>query len=345
MTSAHLLKDLFRNYKRRDEDGFYAIAMQIIAEEKRRNHNVLAKELQSIIDNGIGRSVDSPRVFGPGFDRLPKDKERGTTLLEILSSDKNLSDIILDDTARNQVDIVLEEFRSGALLQTYGLRPRRRLLCVGPPGCGKTLCAEVIAGELGLPLLYTRFDAVISSYLGETAANLRKVFDFAAGATWVVFFDEFDAIGKSRDDLEEHGELKRVVNTFLQLLDNFRSDSLVIAATNHDFLLDKALWRRFDDIIYFGLPSASQIHALMHIKLRGFRHQRVNLEHFIPDMTEWSHSDVERVCMEAVKIAVIAGKDELDDVIFNEAMHRQAHRSQLIRAAHRKEGIGDARRR
>ena len=194
-------------------------------------------------------------------------------------------------------------------------------------------------------MLYTRFDAVISSYLGETAANLRKVFDFAAGTTWVVFFDEFDAIGKSRDDLEEHGELKRLINTFLQLLDSFRSDSLIIAATNHDFLLDKALWRRFDDIIYFGLPSASQISALVQIKLRGFRHQRVNLEGFIQEMIGWSHADVERVCIEAVKIAVLAGKDELDDPIFTEAMDRQAHRSKLIGTANRTEGPGDARRR
>ena len=201
------------------------------------------------------------------FEGLPRDRARGSDLVEIRSPDHYLGDILLQQDVEEQVRRVLKEYRASALLQTHGLQPQRKLLFCGPPGCGKTLCAEVLADELGLPLVYTRFDAIISSYLGETAANLRQVFDFCSRGSWIVLFDEFDAIGKSRDDVTEHGELKRVVNTFLQLMDSFQSESILIAATNHEGLLDNALWRRFDDVLYFDKPATSQISGLMALKL------------------------------------------------------------------------------
>src|SRR5690606_1481885 len=186
--------------KQRDDEAFRITAMQIIAEEQQKNHHVLARDLQRILENGSARTLNSAglREFGS----LPRDRERGTLLLEIRSPDRYMTDIVLSDDLKNQIDIILDEYRARDILRTYGLQPRSKLLFCGPPGCGKTLCAEVLASELGLPLLYTRFDAVISSYLGETASNLRKVFDYASRGTWVVFFDEFDAIGKSRDNLE-----------------------------------------------------------------------------------------------------------------------------------------------
>jgi len=162
-------------------------------------------------------------------------------------------------------------WRSTEIICTlHGFQPATKLLFCGPPGCGKTLCAEIIASELGLPLLYTRFDAIVSSYLGETAANLRKVFEYASSSRWVVLFDEFDAIGKARDDAAEHGELKRVINSFLQLLDGFTAPSILIAATNHEQLLDPALWRRFDEILVFPRPSVHEIRSLLGMKLKKF---------------------------------------------------------------------------
>jgi len=156
------------------------------------------------------------------------------------------------------------------------------------------------------------------------------VFDYAKRGNWVVFFDEFDAIGKSRDDTGEHGELKRVVNTFLQLLDGFNSESLFIAATNHEGLLDQALWRRFDDILYFDKPTGEQIYKLLQLKLRGFRHKKVDLAHFVPKITGWSYADIERVCFEAIKISILAGKKEIDNYIFQRALERQSHRASLV---------------
>ncbi len=167
---------------------------------------------------------------------------------------RRLTDLVLDEATRKTLERIVDENRKADLLKTYGSRPANRILFCGPPGCGKTVSAEAIAAELYLPLALVRFDAVVSSYLGETAANLRKVFDFARSRPMVVLFDEFDAIGKDRASLEEHGEIKRVVNSFLQILDGFRSDTVAIAATNHQGLLDPALWRRFDEIVFFDMP-------------------------------------------------------------------------------------------
>ena len=264
------------------------------------------------------------------MEQLPHDRERGTSLVEIKTPQRFLDELIISPELREQIDIVLAEYRSIQVLHSNNLKARQKLLLAGPPGCGKTLCSEVIASELGLPLIYTRFDAVISSYLGETAANLRKVFEYAQNGTWVVFFDEFDAIGKSREDVEDHGELKRVVNTFLQLLDNFVSDSIFIAATNHERLLDKALWRRFDDILFFDRPSNEQIHQLIEIKLLSVRHRGLNTSYFVNLMAGWSHADVERVCLEAMKIGVLQRETIITDAIFASAYERQRRRLEIV---------------
>jgi SpoVK/Ycf46/Vps4 family AAA+-type ATPase len=333
MASGELLKKLFKSYKQRDGEGFYAAAMQIVAEEQDKNHNLLARELRGILENGSGRPANGTGLRS--WESLPRDRERGSNLLEVRSSERYLADIVLRPEVAEQVRTVLSEYRATSLLSTHGLQPRRRLLFCGPPGCGKTLCAEVMAGELGLPLVYTRFDAVISSFLGETSANLRQVFEFSSRGNWVVFFDEFDAIGKSRDDITEHGELKRVVNTFLQLLDSFHADSILIAATNHEGLLDNALWRRFDDIIYFDLPPETQIPDLIQMKLRGFHHTTLNPEAWVQQLSGWSHADIERVCLESMKMALLSGRSIIDDDLFQQAVERQVLRIKAIKGTQR----------
>lgn len=328
MASGDLLKRLFTSYRRGDSKEFYIAAQELIAEEEQRNHHILARDLQKILENGNGRPVSSIRRFD--LDQLPQDRERGTTLLEIRTPQRYLDELIISPELHDQIDVMLNEYRAIQVLQANNLRARQKLLLAGPPGCGKTLCAEVIASELGLPLIYTRFDAVISSYLGETAANLRKVFQYAQRGTWVVFFDEFDAIGKSREDVEDHGELKRVVNTFLQLMDNFVSDSIFIAATNHERLLDRALWRRFDDILFFDRPTADQIRKLIDIKLSSVRHRELNIENFVNLMVGWSHADVERVCFEAMKIGLLLRHTVINDEIFMLAYDRQRRRLEIV---------------
>jgi SpoVK/Ycf46/Vps4 family AAA+-type ATPase len=329
MASGDLLKRLFASYRRGDSKEFFLVAREVIADEEQRNHHVLAQDLQKILENGTNRPVSSIQRFD--LDQLPQDRERGTTLLDIRTPQRFLDELIVSPELHDQIDIVLNEYRSLQVLQANNLKARQKLLLAGPPGCGKTLCAEVIASELGLPLIYTRFDAVISSYLGETAANLRKVFDYAKRGTFVVFFDEFDAIGKSREDVEDHGELKRVVNTFLQLLDNFVSESIFIAATNHERLLDRALWRRFDDILFFDRPTADQIRSLIDIKLGSVRHRELNIDKFVKLMVDWSHADVERVCLEAMKIGVLSRQTIITDELFMAACDRQRRRLDIVK--------------
>ena len=229
-------------------------------------------------------------------------------LLTLREPARRLEDVVLSPQNRSLVCNILREHNREEVLKAHGLRPSDRLLFCGPPGCGKTLTAEVIAGELGRPLAIVRTDSVVSSFLGETAANLRKVFDFISASPVVALFDEFDALGKEREDASEHGELRRVVNAVLQMLDAYNGRSLIIAATNHERLLDSAIWRRFDEVLLLKPPTPAQLCRLFSIKLRGVRHDLdINeLAH-----RDWfkgaTHADVERVVRRAVKEMVLQG--------------------------------------
>jgi len=330
MTRGDLIRKLFKSYKMHDDEEFEKAALQIIAEEQSKNNHLLAKSLIQILEgsNGINYSLESnARSFN-----LPKDKERHTTLVEIRNPDRIFSDIILDKNHTKTVEKILAEYRSSAILETHGLEPTNKILFCGPPGCGKTLCAEIISKELGLPMLYSRFDSIVSSYLGETAANLRKIFDFASTGRWVLMFDEFDAIGKARDDHNEHGELKRVVNSFLQMLDNFKSASLIIAATNHEQLLDPALWRRFHEIVYFPKPSSEQLKKTIALKFRNFPYS-FDANEAIPKLKDMSYADIERISFDSIKTAIIENKEEVDSQLFKKAIDSHKVRLDIAKAA------------
>jgi SpoVK/Ycf46/Vps4 family AAA+-type ATPase len=325
MARGELLRKLFASHVRHDDFDFRAVALQIIAEEQQRHNHALAKDLLNMLDNSTPKKHPGLTVA----EALPKSKERQTLLVDVRPPSRTISDIILNEQTREQLARILEEYRKSELLRLHGLRPKNKLLFCGPPGCGKTLCAEVIASEMQLSLLYTRFDGIISSYLGETAANLRQVFDYARSGTWVVLFDEFDAIGKNRGDVTEHGELKRVVNSFLQLLDGFDGNSFIIAATNHEKLLDKALWRRFDEILFFERPDLNDIQKMLALKLKNFPHQNLNYSQLARKLRGVSHADIEWVCLEAVKAAILRDRDAVTQDLLEESMARQRDRGRL----------------
>jgi SpoVK/Ycf46/Vps4 family AAA+-type ATPase len=253
------------------------------------------------------------------FGALPRDHDRDAALVDVRHPERTRDDIVLAAELSQRLDRVAAEYRAQDALAKHGLVPKTRLLFVGPPGCGKTLCAEILAGDLGLPLLYARFDGIISSFLGETANNLRRVFNYAEQHVSVLFFDEFDALGKRRDDPHEVGELKRVVGSFLQILDSFPRDHIVVAATNHEGLLDEALWRRFDEILYFGKPSDEQLERLLTLRLRAVRKRQIDLQALVKEMSGFTFADAERVCFEATKAMILAGGSELtQDVLLTE---------------------------
>ncbi len=325
MARGELLRKLFASYSSRDDHDFRGAALQIIAEEQQKQNHTLARELLDMLDNPP--ATETLPKLPP--DVLPRDKERQALLVDVRQPIRALSDILLTEKSRTQLQRVLVEYRKTELLRVHGMRPKTKLLFCGPPGCGKSLCAEVIASELHLPLLYTRFDAIISSYLGETSANLRKVFDYARTGTWVVLFDEFDAIGKSRSDPTEHGELKRVVNSYLQLLDGFEGSSFIIAATNHERLLDKALWRRFDEILFFSRPDAADIRTILAMKLKNFPQTNINIGAAARKLPGLSHADIEWVCLDAVKSAIIQDREALTQDLLDQAIARHRERIEI----------------
>lgn len=332
MARGELLRKLFLSQRRRNDEEFRAVALEVIAEEEKKKNHRLAKDLLRILENGAPSVTDRPATPG-NMNQLPKDRERQTCLVDIRQPDRSLQDILLGNDSRTVVERILQEYRKSELLRVHGLRPATKLLFCGPPGCGKTLCSEIIASEVGLPLLYIRFDAIVSSYLGETAANLRKVFDYAANGRWVVLFDEFDAIGKARDDATEHGELKRVINSFLQLLDGFSAPSILIAATNHEQLLDPALWRRFDEIVMFPRPSVHEIRSLIGMKLKNFPQSGLDVKAAASRLKGMSHADVERVCFGAVKATILEDKNSVDQDTFDRAMEQQRARLAITESA------------
>lgn len=233
-------------------------------------------------------------------------------MLDIRQAQRPLEEMVLSESSNTAIEELLEEHRRADVLRSFGMKPSGKVIFHGPPGCGKTLAAEVIAFELDLPLAIVRLDALISSFLGETAANLRKVFDFIAEYPMVALFDEFDAIGKERADSGEHGELRRVVNAVLQMMDAYQGKSLILAATNHEQILDSAIWRRFDETIDFPLPNSEQIQQILSLKLRGVRRQFELDEKPLLDLfSKRSGADIERIVRRAVKRMILRSQEFL----------------------------------
>lgn len=328
MARADLLKKLLKSFKSGDDEAFYKVSKELIDDERKKHHVVLANELEKILNNGTSRKMENPiELFA---SKVPQDADRKTELLEIKTPDRYLSDLVLGDVNFKLIERVITEFREWEILESNGLSPVRRVLFCGPSGCGKTASAEAISTELGLPLLYVRFDAVISSLLGETAANLRKVFEFARSGSWVMLFDEFDAIGRSRDDITEHGEIKRVVNSFLQIMDNFDGRSLLIAATNFERALDPAVWRRFDDVIRFDRPNQEQVRELITRKLRPLTFRKTQVTGLTEQLIGKTFADVEQVCLDIRKSCALRGEKTVKKEDIEDAMARQDYRWNVL---------------
>lgn len=331
MATAKLLRQLIRTGTEGNHEAFKRVSEQIIQEERAKKHHLLANDLEKIL---YGRRTAAGAGATQLVDRIPVDKERNLPLLQVKEPVRRIEDVVLSDENASLLNELLQEHRRAETLRSYGLYPADRLLFCGPPGCGKTLTAEVLASELGLPLVIVRIDSVVSSLLGETAANLRQVFDFISVMPMIALFDEFDALGKDRSDGAEHGELKRVVNAFLQMLDDYEGKSVLVAATNHERILDAAIWRRFDEVLVFESPNLEQLRRLLTIKLRGLRRDFDIDETRIASMFKgMSHADVERVLRRAAKDMVLSGKEFLTERHLKAAIQREDARRARIQGA------------
>ncbi len=306
MASAEQLKALLRSHSEGDDDRFYAVAMQLAAHEARRGHGKLAEELRALVDAAKRRRAAAP---------VPISRPKGE-LAGLLSADypkTRLAEMVLDEPLAGQLERVIREQRHAARLLQHGLSPRRKLLLVGPPGTGKTMTASVLAGELGLPLFSVRLDGLLTKYMGETAAKLRQIFDATSNVRGVYFFDEFDAIGAQRGNPNDVGEIRRVLNSFLQMIEQDRSHSLIVAATNHPEILDQALLRRFDDVLRYELPSDARIVDLLRSRLASFPKGKMSWKRLGAAGEGLNHADIARAAEEAVKDALIHERDQVTE--------------------------------
>lgn len=326
MANGKLLRQLIKSGLQGDTTSFRAASEAVIKEEREKHHHLLANDLERLLyadQIAIGRSSHKLHVIA----ELPTNKDNGLALLEGRVVVREEKDIILSDLTQETLNEILVEHNRADVLRSYGMHPAQKLLFCGPPGCGKTLAAEVIAHSLSLPLVLVRLDSVISSLLGETAANLRKVFDYVATHAVVALFDEFDALTKDRGDSADHGELKRSVNAVLQMMDSYRGESILIATTNYETLLDKAVWRRFDETISFGLPNSEQIKRLLALKLSGIRRNFESDDQQIISLFEgFSHAEIERVLRRAIKEMILAGCEFLEKRHLDTALEREYRR-------------------
>lgn len=310
MSNGKTLRQLIKAGTTGDLAAFRRASETVILEERQKQHHLLANDLEQILYGDVIPPIRNGLTSI--ISQIPKDKEKGFPLFDIKQPQRSIEELILSPENTSIIEELLEEHRRNDVLKSYGMKASQKIILFGPPGCGKTLAAEVIAYELDYPLAVVRLDALVSSYLGETASNLRKVFDFLSQYPLVVLFDEFDAIGKERGDTSEHGELRRVVNAVLQMIDAYQGKSLILAATNHEHLLDTAIWRRFDETIDFPIPTDSLIHKILSLKLRGVRRQfELDEPELINCLSGLSGADIERVVRRAIKRIILHNQEFL----------------------------------
>ncbi|MEH2445869.1 MAG: ATP-binding protein [Nostoc sp.] len=332
MARGEILRKLFRSFSRDEREEFLAAAMELIEEEKNKNHVLLARDLEKLLQNGNGYTKPLASNLPPcnQFSEPPKDKDTGLALLEVKQFDLTWDHIVLNEKIFDTLQEIVLENRKQDILAAYNLKPKNKLLFCGPPGCGKTQTAKVLSSALGLPLVYVNLTAVFSSYLGETATNLQKIFTYIEKGEWLVLFDEFDAIARDRDNLNEHGEVKRLVNSLLQLIDNATNQSIFVAATNHEKLLDSAVWRRFDEVIFFDNPSVELRTALLNRYLSAIRYTAINLSTFAIRLENATGADIERICSDAIKSVILRGERTLTADDLEVAIGRFLERQSII---------------
>lgn len=296
MATAEQIKALIRSHASDDTERFYSLALQVAAHEAQQGHGALAHEIREIIDNV--RLHSRKVIIGP----LPPELEG---LVTIDLPGVPLASLVLPAALSNRIVRILYEFRQRHKLKQHGLQHRRKILLTGPPGTGKTLTAKVLASELRLTLYTVQVDRLVTKFMGETSSRLRQMFDVIKEHEGVYLFDEFDSIGGGRQRENDVGEMRRVLTALLQFIEHDSSDSLIVAATNSPELLDKALFRRFDDVLVYDFPSADDRRRLIANSLGTFITPRFGWKRAISASAGLSNAEVVQAVLDAVKEAVL----------------------------------------
>lgn len=323
MATAAQLKSLLRSYSEADGERFLAVATQIAAHAARSGKTKLAGELKELLEE-IKQKQQTAHIGGA----VPIARPRGEllTVLSVTYPKTRLSEMVLGGMQRELLDRVLHEYRQQSKLRQHGLTARRKLLLAGPPGCGKTMTSKALAGELKLPHFAVQLHALITKFMGETAAKLHAVFEAMTETRGVYLFDEFDAIGGERASKNDVGEIRRVLNSFLQFLEQDESDSLIVSATNNVQILDDALFRRFDDVIVYDKPDAAAIRQLVSNRLAPFAVPKFDWSQIESNADGLSQAEICQACDDAAKDAVLADRQCIDEQVLYRALQGRQKR-------------------
>lgn len=307
-----LMIRLFRSIEGDKEDDVVKVASLIIEDEKKKGHEKLADKLKLILDKNVSAGQNfrgELRKILPNGISIPTDKRNNFPLATTIDRDQLRHEMVLPPNTEEKIRRIEKEFAAKERLAHHGLKYRQKILIFGAPGCGKSMSAERIAWNLGLPFLKVRFDVVISSFLGETSSNLSRLFDSIKNFPCVLLFDEFDIVGKTRTNSQDVGEMHRVVNILLTLLEEYNSQGILIATTNIENALDEALFRRFDDIIEMPKPSKEEILRLTKLTLSSIEKSKdINWNYIVDKMLGFSSAIVVKVANDAAKFAVIGNE-------------------------------------
>jgi SpoVK/Ycf46/Vps4 family AAA+-type ATPase len=317
MATADQIKSLIRSYSEEDRERFYSIALQVAAHEAKQGHATLAHEIREL--------VDTHRVqVRKGLKVIPFPQElKGLVLSE--TPDTPFNSLVAPQATLDRFSRVIKEFFQRGKLQKHGLSNRRRILLAGPPGTGKTMSARVLAHELKLPLYTVQVDRLVTKFMGETSAKLRQIFDIMGQKQGVYFFDEFDAIGGDRSLDNDVGEMRRVLNALLQFIELDKSDSIIIAATNNPKLLDQALFRRFDDVLYYTLPDEHERKHLIELVLGTFLAERFAWKKVLLTCEGLSQAEIGSACLDAIKEAILHDRSRVNASELVSALNQRRH--------------------
>lgn len=293
MATADQLKALIRSHYESEPERFNTIALQIAAHEARLGHSSIADEVRRLVDKS---KASRPKL-------KPLNPELWDLVLEV-ESEARLNELIAAPHIKDRISRIIHEYVQRDKLRRFDMENRRKILLAGPPGTGKTMTASILAHELGLPLKVVMIDRMITKFMGETSAKLRQIFELIRDVKGVYLFDEFDAIGTQRGNENEVGEMRRVVNAFLQFIEHDKSDSIIVAATNALGTLDTALFRRFDDVIVYHLPTEEEKFELLENRLVGFT-SGLDLKAFVKKTGNLSHAEILNACNDAIKNCIL----------------------------------------
>ena len=324
MATVEQIKSLIKSHIKNEHDQFRTIALQVAAHEAVIGHSSVANEIRDLLDKKpLQRKHPLVIPYTPDFENLVSLDER-----KVYRNAMVLSSRIVDT-----LDRIIKEYRGRTKLEEFGMQYRRKVLLVGPPGTGKTMTASMLATALGLPLYRVSLDKIITKYMGETSSKLRILFDSMRERNGVYFFDEFDAIGSSRTEENDVGEMRRVINSFLQFIEQDPSNSVILAATNNPGMLDEAMFRRFDDVIEYEYPEHDQVEMLLVNTLTRFAGTDTTDTRILEEAKSLSQAEIVRACHDAIKEAILSNSAIVNAhrLIYHIKARKQARKSAFLR--------------